>query len=213
MFTGMLTGRRLPLTLAFAGLLLLAFGAGCRGFFVKPTLSSIVVAPATPTIETGTTGNTVQMSAVGTFNDGSTGNPAVSWSSSSTSVATISTSGLVTAVGTGSTTITAAATQNPSITGTQTVNVTVGCITAITLDHSTLSLTANSLTGSLTATANTCNGNFDITQVATWTSSNTAVATVSAGTVTAVGNGTVTVTASSGNVISPAATVTVTGFQ
>jgi len=213
MFTGMLTGRRLPLTLAFAGLLLLAFGAGCRGFFVKPTLSSITVAPATPTIETGTTGNTVQMSAVGTFNDGSTGNPAVSWSSSSTSVATISTSGLVTAVGTGSTTITATATQNPSITGTQTVNVTVGCITAITLSTTSLNLTANTPTGSIMATADTCQGNFDITSVATWTSSNTAVATVSAGTVTAVGNGTVTVTASSGNVISPAATVTVTGFQ
>jgi hypothetical protein len=213
MFKGMLTGRRLPLTLAFAGLLLLAFGAGCRGFFVKPTLSSITVAPVTPTIETGTTGNTVQMSAVGTFNDGSTGNPPVSWSSSSTSVATISNGGLVSAVGTGSSTITATSTQNPSISGTQTVNVTVGCITGITLDHSTLSLTANTLTGSLTATANTCNGNFDITQVATWTSSNTAVVTVSAGTVTAVGNGTATVTASSGNVISPATTVSVTGFQ
>jgi Bacterial Ig-like domain (group 2) len=213
MFTGMLTGRRLPLTLAFAGLLLLAFGAGCRGFFVKPTLSSIVVTPATPTIQTGSSGNTVQMSAVGTFNDGSTGNPPVSWSSSSTSVATISAGGLVTAVGTGSTTITAAATQNPSITGTQTVNVTVGCITAITLSNTSLNLTANTPTGSIVATADTCQGNFDITSVATWTSSNTAVATVSAGTVTAVGNGTVTVTASSGNVTSGAATVVVTGFQ
>jgi hypothetical protein len=213
MFTGMLTGRRLPLTLAFAGLLLLAFGAGCRGFFVKPTLTSIVVTPATPTIQTGSSGNTVQMSAVGTFNDGSTGNPPVSWSSSSTSVATISAGGVVTAVGTGSTTITATATQNPTITGTQTVNVTVGCITAITLDKTSLNLTANTPTGSIVATADTCQGNFDITSVATWTSSNTAVATVSAGTVTAVGNGNVTVTASSGNVTSQAASVTVTGFQ
>jgi uncharacterized protein YjdB len=52
--------------------------------------------------------------------------------------------------------------------------------------------------------------------VATWVSSNTAIATVSAGLVTAVAtsqdNGTLTITASSNGFTSAAATVNVSGF-
>jgi hypothetical protein len=43
-------------------------------FFVNPSLSSIAVGPASPTIENGTTGNTVQMNVFDTHNDGSTAN-------------------------------------------------------------------------------------------------------------------------------------------
>ena len=46
---------------AFAMLALLVLAASCTGFFVNPTLSSIAVGPASPTIQTGTTDNTVQM--------------------------------------------------------------------------------------------------------------------------------------------------------
>src|SRR5438874_8665376 len=106
---------------AFAVVATLALAASCRGFFVKPTLSSISVGPASPSIQTGSSNNTVQMFVVGTFNDGSTGNPAVSWSISPTSTATISAGGLVTSADTGTATVTATANQNPSITGTQTV--------------------------------------------------------------------------------------------
>src|SRR5579859_5382566 len=117
---------------AVAMLTILALAASCRGFFVKPTLSSIAVGPASPSIQTGSTNNTVQMFAVGTFNDGSTGNPAVTWSiSPSNTVATISPGGLVTSVATGTATVTATATQNPSITGTQSLTVIVGCIQSI----------------------------------------------------------------------------------
>ena len=70
--------QKLRLVGAFAALAVLTLAVSCKGFFVKPTLSSIAVGPAAPTIETGTTNNTVQMTAFGTFNDGSTGNPAVS---------------------------------------------------------------------------------------------------------------------------------------
>ena len=53
-----------------------------------PTLSSIAVTPANPTVATGAT---QQFTATGTYSDGSTQNitTQVTWSSSSTSVASI----------------------------------------------------------------------------------------------------------------------------
>jgi hypothetical protein len=216
----MLTGRKLPLTLAFMVLIGLAVGAGCRGFFVKPTLSSIAVGPTTPTINEGTTNNTVQMFAVGTFNDGSTGSPPVSWSSDTTSVATISNSGLVTSVSTGTSKITATSVQNPAILGTQTVTVTVACILSIAISPTT-TVTFSPSPGiqsfQFKATAHTCNGDLDITSLASWSSSNTSLVTVSAGLATAtqtVGlNGPVTISASSGGVVSTVnGSISVTGF-
>ena len=214
----MLSTKQTPrVVAAVAVLTVLALAASCRGFFVKPTLSSLSVGPASPSIQTGTTNNSVQMFAVGTFNDGSTGNPAVSWSISPTTTASISSGGLVKSVAVGTATVTATANQNPSITGTQTVNVTVGCIESITISPSSPSpLTPQSTIDSLTATALTCNGSVDITAVATWTSSNTSIATVSSGVVTAAGttgsSGTITITASSGGVTSSPVTIQVTGF-
>jgi len=205
----MLTGRKLPLTLAFVVLIGLAFGASCKGFFVKPTLSSIAVGPATPTIDEGNTNNTVQMFAVGTFSDGSTGNPPVSWSINPQAVATISNSGLVTSVSTGTATVTASATQNPAITGTQTVTVTVACIQSIAISPTTqvdFSPSPGIQSFQFTATAHTCNGDVDITSIANWSSSNTSLVTVSAGLATATQtagmDGPVTISASSGGVVS-----------
>jgi hypothetical protein len=208
----------LRLTGAFAVLAMMALGPSCRGFFVKPTLSSITVGPATPSIQTGNTNNTVQMFATGTFNDGSTGHPSVNWSISPTSTATINKSGLVTSVATGTATVTATSNDNPSITGTQSVSVTVGCITSITVTSSNGTTISNGGTTSLTlvAKANTCNGIVDITSVAQWTSSNTQIATVSAGVVSPTGttgaDGTITVTASSGGVTSNPLSITVSGY-
>ncbi len=74
------------------------------------SLVSITVAPATPSIPLGAS---QQFAAIGTFPDGSTQDllSAVTWSSASTSIATISnaggSNGLATAVATGSTGITA----------------------------------------------------------------------------------------------------------
>lgn len=213
------THQKLRLTGAFAVLAVLALGASCRGFFVKPTLTSLAVGPASPSIQTGTTNNTVQMFAVGTYNDGSTGNPAVTWSiSPANTVATINGNGLVTSVATGSATVTATATQNPSITGTQSLTVIVGCITSIALSPTNASITNGGTTSvSIKATAQTCNGAVDITSVASWTSSNTQIATVSAGVVTPTGtsgaNGTVAISATAGGITSsPNATVTVSGY-
>ena len=207
---------------AVAALASLAFAISCRGFFVKPTLSSLSVGPATPSIQTGSTNNTVQMFAVGTFNDGSTGNPQVTWSISSGSgssgtVANISAGGLVTSESTGTATVTATATQNPAITGTQTVTVIVGCIQSITIQPTSANLNQSQSSTQLKATAVTCNGSVDITSVATWTSSNTTIATVAAGLVSATqttgADGTITISASAGGITSsPNATVNVTGF-
>lgn len=205
---------KLRLIVALSVLAISALGVACRGFFQNPILSSIAITPANPTIETGSTNNTVQMRASGTNNDGSlNSNPSVSWSITPQSVATISAAGLVTSVTTGTATVTATSNQNSSISATQTVTVTVGCIQSITVKPSSGSVTSTQ-TASFTAQANTCNGSVDITSVATWTSSNNSLATVAGGVVTeASGNtqsGSVTITASEGNIFSNSVTVTVT---
>jgi trimeric autotransporter adhesin len=209
------TKHKLRLAGAFAAVATLALTISCTGFFVNPTISSLAVGPASPTIETGTTNNTQQMTVFGTNNDGSTqSNPSVSWSVTPTSTATISSTGLVTSVAVGTATVTAASNQNPSITGTATVTVTVGCISSITLSTYSGSITTNSPSLAITATAVTCNGSQPVSDVATWTSSNTSLATVSAGDVEIVAGlatgGTIQVTASIGNITSPPATITVT---
>jgi len=203
---------------ALAALAVSALAVSCTGFFVNPTLSTLAVGPASPTIETGSTDNTVQMTVVGTYNDGSTGSPSVAWTVSPSSTATISNSGLVTAVSVGTATVTATANVNPAITATQTVTVTVGCIQSITLNPTNFTLSNGGTTSQqITATAATCNGSVDITTIAVWTSSNTSIATVSAGFVTPTGttgaDGTLTISASSGGITSnPSATVTVSGY-
>lgn len=198
---------------AFAALAALALAASCRGFFVKATLTSLSVGPAGQSIQTGSTNNTVQMFAVGTFNDGSTGHPAVNWSINPTSVATISTSGLVTSVDVGQATVTATSADNPTIQGTQSVSVTVGCIQSISISPTSASISVSSSpnTEQFKALANTCTtSGVDITSTASWQSSNTQVATVAGGLAQAVAQGTVTISASSGGVTSTTnATLTV----
>jgi hypothetical protein len=110
----------------FLILLTLALTLGCNGFFVDPVLTGIAVGPAV-TIQTG---NTVQMKAVGTFNDGSqkTLSSDVFWSTGANSVASVSKSGLVTGVGPGQATITGA---SGTVVGSATITVTIGGLTSI----------------------------------------------------------------------------------
>ena len=204
---------------AFAALATLALAVSCRGFFVKPTLTAIAVGPVSPTIYTGNVLNTVQMFAVGTFNDGSNSSTPVTWSVSGTgtngqNIATISAGGLVTAQNVGTGTVTAASNVLPSITGTQPITVSVACTTAPIIGPTTSgTLTPNQPSISFTAS---CGGQ-DITSVATWFSSNTAIATVSAGVVTAIAtgandNGTFFITATSNGLTSTQVSITATGF-
>ncbi|HUO16662.1 MAG TPA: hypothetical protein VMX38_16865 [Verrucomicrobiae bacterium] len=204
---------------AVAALIVLAFLASCRGFFVNPTLTTISVGPVSPTIYVGNVSNTIQMFAVATFNDGtSSNNSSVSWSVSGTGtsglpVATISTSGLVTAQNVGTGTITATSNVLPSISGTQPLTVSVACTTAPIITPTSGSLSPTQATISFTAS---CNGGQDVTAVATWFSSNTTIATVSAGVVTATAtqgaDGTFYITATDNGLTSTQVMITASGF-
>jgi hypothetical protein len=208
----MLTGRKLALTLAFTVLVALAFGVSCRGFFPKPTLQSVAVGPATPTIQTGTTNNTKQMQAVGTYDDGVRPDSKVTWSIADvtgTDVATVSAGGLVTAKNQGTASVTATSTEIVTLSGSTTVTVTVPCIQSIAVTPDKPTVThGNSL--QFIATATTCTGPVVITDFATWTSSDTTKATIdSSGLASAITQGTTNITAASAGVTSPIDVLTV----
>ena len=127
----------------------------------------------------------------------------VTWSSSNTAVATVSSNGLVTAVQEGSTTITAKA-GDKTATCTVTVSKKVIPVTSVSLNKTSLALTEQE-TFQLSATVSPDNAT---DKTVTWSSSNTAVATVSSnGLVTAVQEGSATITAKAGD---KTATCTVT---
>jgi len=184
------TTSKLRLVGALAALVTLALAMSCRGFFVKPTLTSITVVPSTSTIDAGTTNNTVQMRATANFNDGSTGSASVSWgiapaTSGGPQAATISPGGLVTAAMStvGAMTVTATALQNGTLTATGTVNVQPPSLQSITIADGTPNVTTVPVGGTLPFTASGLSGGntFDLTQIVTWNSSNTQVATIAAG--------------------------------
>ena len=199
--------KKLQLVGALAALLLVAAALGCNGFFVDPTLTTIAVGPLTPTILEG---STLQMTAVATYNDGSTktlsGN-GVFWSSSSPSTATVSTAGLVTGVTAGTSTISA---SSGAVSG-QT-SVTIGLnLTKITISPTNPSVPVGtpqsfSALGTLVG-----GGQQDVTGIVTWNSSNTTVATIdNTGTASTLTAGTTVITATSGNIVSNQETLTVT---
>jgi len=146
----MLSGKKkLQIFAGFAALLLFAVGIGCSGFFVDPTLTSLTVGPQASIGQ----GQTVQESAVGTYNDGSQKNVTnVFWSSSDIGIATISTGGLVTGVSPGSATITGA---SGTVNGTSAITVTLTGITAIQVTPTSASIVqGDSEQYTATATAN-----------------------------------------------------------
>jgi hypothetical protein len=159
-----------------AVLLVALLQPGCEGFFVEPVLTGITVGPSA-TIQTGTT---VQMNAVGTFNDGTQKNLSSSrvfWSSATPSIATISTSGLVTGLSPGQAQITGA---SGTVTGTVTVTVTIGGLTSIkvtTADGLTSIAYGSSEQFVATGTAN--GQTIDITDSVHWSTSPTSINDVS----------------------------------
>lgn len=159
-------------------------------------LSSIAVLPATSTIAQGTT---QQFSAIGTFDDGSTHNltAQVAWSSSNPAAATIgSSTGLATGKSQGSTTITATL---GTTSGSTMLDVTTATIVSISVTPTGRTI-APSTELSFTATGTFSDSSTQvITTDATWTSSNTAAATVGPeGVATAVAAGTTNITAAFG---------------
>ncbi|MEW5931019.1 MAG: Ig-like domain-containing protein [Gemmatimonadota bacterium] len=158
-------------------------------------VASVSVTPPTAEVQTG---GTVQLTA--TPRDAA-GNPlsgrTVTWTSSNTGVATVDANGRVTAVAPGTATITA---TSEGKSGTSTITVVAPppapvATVAVTPSSGTLDPGG---TLQLTTTLRDASGNVLTGRAVTWTSSNTAVATVDAsGRVTAVGPGTATITATS----------------
>jgi uncharacterized protein YjdB len=177
------------------------------------TLASIAVTLQSTSVAVGTT---TQAKATGTYNDGSTQDltTQVSWSSATTSVATVSSAsgsqGLVTAISAGSSVITATLGATK---GSATVAVTGAALSSIVIAPTAARL-APGATVSLVATGVFSDGTSqDVTTQATWTSGSPSVASVSTaagsqGKVTALASGTATITAAFHG-ISGTATVTV----
>jgi uncharacterized protein YjdB len=194
-------------TLIIAGLCVYAIG--CGKFFVDPTLSSITVTPQTPSIPID---KTRQMTATGTYNNGSEKNITgeVTWSSSNTSIATVSDNGVVAGVAAGTASITA---TSGSISGSTTVTITIADLSSIQVTPTNASIRSGQ-TESFTAIGILQNGNhIDITDAVTWKSSNKSAATISSAGV-ATGQDvssaqTTSITATSGSIVSNTATLTV----
>lgn len=131
-------------------------------------------------------------------------NATITWTSDNTGVATVTSSGVVTAKGAGTATITAKTANGVSATCVVTVTIPV---TAITISSETLALYLGE-SHQLTATCAPANASNTAIK---WASSDESVATVTEdGLVTAVGTGTATIYASSNNNIIATCTVTVT---
>ena len=135
-------------------------------------------------------GETVSLTATVKPDDAT--DKSATWSSSNTSVATVSSTGVVTAKSAGSAIITVT-TKDGSKTATCSVTVKAKTVsvTGVSLDYTSLTMTEGE-TQTLTATISPSNAT---DKSVTWSSSNTSVATVSsAGVVTAKAAGTVTIT-------------------
>jgi uncharacterized protein YjdB len=199
--------------------------AGCSA------LQSISITPAAGVVVLTAVGQTAQYTAIGSSQVGS-GIPSasnisssVTWSVTNPSVATISATGLATAIGGGYTQITA---ESGGVTATSdmTVNVpanttgpTAVTITSISVIPNAQSVTSAGQTSQFIAIGTTSTGStVNLTGQAIWTTSSTQIATIGAttGLATAVGQGTAAITAlytnaGSGTVEAGTASFTVIG--
>ena len=190
--------------------------SGSTGLTVTPAaLVSIALIPANPSIANGTS---QQFAATGTYTDNSTQplTTSVTWSSSDTTVASISnasgSNGLATTVSQGAVTITATL---GTVSGSTGLTVTPATLVSIAVTPASPSI-ADGTTQQFTATGTyTDNSTQNLTASVTWTSSATTIASVSnaagsSGLATAVGVGSTSISAALGSVTSPTATLTAT---
>jgi sugar lactone lactonase YvrE len=160
-------------------------------------LSSITVAPANGSVPTGLT---QQFTATGHYSDGSTQDvtSGVTWTSSATFVARITSGGLATGVAQGRTTITAA---QGSIRGSSTLTVIAPLLQSIDARPSNASIFTGQ-SQQYVALGHFSDGSAqNISDTARWSSSNVSIATInSGGSAKGVGVGTITITATRGGV-------------
>jgi len=172
------------------------------------TLNTLQVTPASVSLATHAS---QQFHATGLFSDGSTQDltSTVTWFSSDSGVATISTGGMATAVTTGLTNVTAKSGAMQASATLAVNNASVG-LTSITLSPLVSTLAVHT-TQQLTATGTYSDGSSrDLTSNVTWSSSSTAAATVDLnGLVSGVAAGTTSITATL-NGITQSMTLTIT---
>ena len=160
----------------------------CQGVtFAIIEVTGITVSPSSATMNIGGTQNLTANVMPLDATDRS-----VTWTSLNPSVATVSSTGVVTAVSLGTATIRATANDGSGKYGSCTINVVPVAVTGVSLNNTSLRMVVGDADVTLTATvtpANAANKNVS------WSSSNTSVATVDAnGKVHAVGTGTTVIT-------------------
>ena len=168
-------------------------------------LSSIVITPASPTVPVNTA---QQFTATGSYSDGSSADITglVTWGSNSSSIATVSTSGLLTAKAAGTTGISATL---GTVSGT--TQVTVSAPTVVSIAVTPVGLTLGiGINQQYVATATYSDGSSaDLSSGVTWASSDPTMATInSSGLATTVAAGQVTITATLGS-LSDQSTLTI----
>lgn len=167
-----------------------------------PTVAVIDVSLNKTSLSFTGTGSSQTLTA--TVSPSNATNKTITWSSSNTSVATVS-NGVVKAVGFGTTTITAKSNNGK----TASCKVTVNPIQPTGIKATPETSTLYGLNGTVKLTANVMPSNAT-NKAVTWSSNNTSVATVSSdGTVKAVGYGTAVITAKTVNGLTSNCTITV----
>jgi alpha-tubulin suppressor-like RCC1 family protein len=153
---------------------------------VTPGTANVAVAATTPLTATARDGNNNVLPG-----------RVMSWSSSDSSKATVSPTGVVTGVKKGSVTITA---TSEGHSGSATITVVPGAPAVVTVSPNPLSITTGS-TAQLSATVQDASGD-TLTAAVTWNSLNPSIATVNgSGLVTGVTQGTAIITATSGGIV------------
>ncbi len=174
---------------------------------LPPTMVSLSISPPSAVVAKG---RTQQITVTANFSDGTTQDVtgSVAWSVSPATVATISQTGLVTAVATGAATISAI---SGSISASAVLTVSPPALASLAVAPVNPSITKGG-TQQLTVTGSFTDGSTqNMTGAVAWTVSSASVVTVSnSGMVTGVANGTAIVTATSGSV-SGSDTITVAG--
>lgn len=181
-------------------------GSNSPALPASPTLQAISVSPQNSTVAAGLT---QQYSATAHFSDGSSKpTSSVTWATSNTSVATISSAGLMTSLKQGAVTISVA---SGAITGS--TSLTIGPPNLVSIAISPQNPTVSiGQTQQFAATGTYSDGSTQTLNGATWSSGTSTVATISnSGLATGAAAGTTMIQATSGNA-SGSTTLTITGL-
>jgi len=177
---------------------------------VTPLKATITAVRVTPSALTLGVGETSQLAATATYSDASTAAcTPTSWSSSLPRAATVSNSGLVTAIAKGAASVTAVCDSVASSSAALTVSVAKPTITTVALSPSTLTLKIGAV-AQLVATATYSDGSTAACTPTTWNSTAPLLASVSgSGQIAAIGSGALSVSAVCDGVTSSPAALTV----